>query len=71
MPVDQVVTNQRTGEVEPRTAGRRTSSRIDPLGILRRVEVFKGDAGWDTTEGAAEPMGVINRATFGQIGAPG
>ena len=28
-PVDEVVANPRTGETEPRTAGRRTGSRID------------------------------------------
>ena len=44
-PVDEVP-NARTGEVEPRTAGQRTGSRIDPLGVLRKVEVFKGGAGW-------------------------
>lgn len=37
---------QRPGEW--RTTGRRTGSRIDPIGILRRVEVYKGDGGWDT-----------------------
>ncbi len=31
------------------TAGRRTSSRIDPLGILRKVEVYQDDSKtWDT-----------------------
>ena len=44
-PVDEI-SNTRTGEVEPRTAGKRTGSRIDPLGVLRKVEVFKGGAGW-------------------------
>ncbi len=44
-PVDEVP-NARTGEVEPRTAGKRTGSRIDPLGVLRKVEVFEGGAGW-------------------------
>lgn len=29
------------------TAARRTGSRIDPLGILRKVEVFKSKEGWD------------------------
>jgi CRISPR-associated protein Csb1 len=33
-----------------RTAGRRTGSRIDPLGVLRRVEVFKGQDGWDVVK---------------------
>jgi len=45
-PVDEIA-DQRTGEVEPRTAGRRTGSRIDPLGVLRKVEVFRGSDGWD------------------------
>ena len=44
-PVEEIP-NERTGEVEPRTAGRRTGSRIDPLGVLRKVDVFKGGAGW-------------------------
>ena len=42
VPVEQLVASERTGELETRTAGRRTGSRIDPLGILRKVEVFKG-----------------------------
>ena len=45
-PVEEIA-EQRTGEIEPRTSGRRTGSRIDPLGILRKVEVFKGTEGWD------------------------
>ncbi len=43
--VDEVP-RPRAGELEPRTAGRRTGSRIDPLGVLRKVEVFKGGSGW-------------------------
>ena len=46
-PVDEIA-DTRTGEVEVRTSGRRTGSRIDPLGILRKVEVFKSPEGWDT-----------------------
>jgi CRISPR-associated protein Csb1 len=34
---------------EPRTAGRRTGSRIDPLGVLRKVEVYKSRSGWAMT----------------------
>jgi CRISPR-associated protein Csb1 len=41
---------QETGQIEVRTSGRRTGSRIDPLGILRRVEVFKGADGWDVVK---------------------
>lgn len=52
VPMEEL-TNQRTGEIDFRTAGRRTGSRIDPLGILRKVEVFKGEGGWSTTEAAA------------------
>ncbi len=44
-PVDEIA-NRRTGEIEPRTAGQRTGSRIDPLGVLRKVDVFKGSSGW-------------------------
>lgn len=54
VPVDELV-NQRTGEIEARTAGRRTGSRIDPMGVLRKVEVYKGASGWDVTkEGAGK-----------------
>ncbi|MBK8175997.1 MAG: type I-U CRISPR-associated protein Cas7 [Rhodospirillales bacterium] len=53
VPVEEGLVNQRTGEMEMCTAGRRTGSRIDPLGVLRKVDVFKGDSGWATTEGAA------------------
>src|SRR5262245_31396437 len=49
VPVDKFK-NERTGELELRTAARRTGSRIDPLGVLRRVEVFKGDNGWDVSK---------------------
>lgn len=52
VPVDEV-TDARTGEMTPRTAARRTGSRIDPLGVLRKVEVFKGAQGWDTTKDKA------------------
>lgn len=52
-PVEEVVANSRTGGVEARTAGRRTGSRIDPLGVLRKVEVFKGASAsdWSTEAG--------------------
>jgi len=52
VPVEEVA-DRRTGEVAIRTAGRRAGSRMDPLGILRNIEVFKGEAGWDTTQEAA------------------
>jgi CRISPR-associated protein Csb1 len=50
VPVEDGPTDARTGEVEVRTSGRRTGSRIDPLGVLRRVEVFKGQDGWDVVK---------------------
>lgn len=53
VPVKDIVVNQRTGEVEVQTSGRRTGSRIDPLGVLRKVKVFKGENGWSTTKAGA------------------
>jgi CRISPR-associated protein Csb1 len=51
VPVEDGPADSRTGEVDVRTSGRRTGSRIDPLGVLRRVEVFKGqDGGWDVVK---------------------
>lgn len=53
VPVEDYVSNRSTGEIDVRSAGKRTGSRIDPLGVLRKVEVFKGDAGWSTDKTAA------------------
>jgi CRISPR-associated protein Csb1 len=50
VPVEDGPPDPRTGEVEVRTSGRRTGSRIDPLGVLRRVDVFKGQDGWDVVK---------------------
>jgi CRISPR-associated protein Csb1 len=52
VPIEEQI-NRQTGEISLRSAGRRTGSRIDPLGILRSVEVFKSDAGWDVDEAKA------------------
>jgi CRISPR-associated protein Csb1 len=52
VPVEEVA-NARTGEITLRSAGRRTGSRIDPLGILRSVDVFKTDTDWYPTEAEA------------------
>jgi CRISPR-associated protein Csb1 len=53
VPVEDGPADSRTGELEVRTSGRRTGSRIDPLGVLRRVEVFKGQDGWDVVKDRA------------------
>lgn len=53
VPVEDGAADSRTGEVDVCTAARRTGSRIDPLGVLRGVEVYKGDGGWDITEKGA------------------
>jgi CRISPR-associated protein Csb1 len=43
VPVDQ-------GDDNVISAGKRTGSRIDPLGVLRRVEVYKSKEGWDVDQ---------------------
>ena len=45
--------DRRTGRTEPETTGRRTGSRIDPLGVLRRVQVFKSPTDWSTDKAEA------------------
>lgn len=52
VPVEEV-TNTRTGEISVRSSARRTGSRVDPLGVLRKVAVFKGEGGWSTDKIAA------------------
>lgn len=52
VPTEEVV-NQRTGELLPRTFGRRTGSRIDPLGVVSKVQVFKSAEGWHTLKDKA------------------
>lgn len=46
VPVEEVP-ERRSALERFRTMGRRTGSRLDPLGILRSVEVFKSEEGWD------------------------
>lgn len=49
--VEEAGADPRTGEIEYRTGGRRTGSRIDPLGVLRKVDVFQGDGkSWDVDQ---------------------
>lgn len=60
VPVEDVVVNQRTGEVEIQTSGRRTGSRIDPLGILNRVKIYQAKADpsdWTAKEDEAVTKG--------------
>ncbi|TVQ52767.1 MAG: type I-U CRISPR-associated protein Cas7 [Rhodobacteraceae bacterium] len=45
VPVDEV-TDRRTGEVSVHSSARRGAVRIDPLGILSKVKVFKGEEDW-------------------------
>jgi CRISPR-associated protein Csb1 len=54
----EMVTRDRAGDatvaVEAKNAGRRTGSRMDPLGILRRVEVYQGEGKtWDVDQARA------------------
>ncbi len=60
VPVEDVVVNQRTGEVEIQTWSRRTGSRIDPLGILNRVKIYQAKADpsdWTAREDEAVTKG--------------
>ncbi len=41
MAIDTPVDDQRTGEAASRTSGRRTGSRIDPLGIQKSVKIYR------------------------------
>lgn len=52
--------DERLNAPDVRTSGRRTGSRIDPLGIIRKVEVFQGeDRAWNTsTDGLKKPKKV-------------
>ena len=51
-PVEEV-SNQRTDVKEPRTAGRRTGSRIDPLGTSKNIKIYRSassDDDWTPRE---------------------
>lgn len=48
VPVEEV-RDPIDGGLRPRTSGRRVGSRIDPLGILKQVPIYKNGADWDTT----------------------
>lgn len=41
VPVEEVVSNRRIGEKDIQTSGRRTGSRIDPLGVLNKVKIYQ------------------------------
>src|SRR5581483_4926591 len=58
-----VLSGDRMRSAEPKPSGRRTGSRMDPLGVLRKVEepgrdwvgIFKSPTGWDVSaEGAGK-----------------
>jgi CRISPR-associated protein Csb1 len=48
-----VQNGERVQSVEPVTSARRPGSRIDPLGVLSKVTVFKSATGWDTAKARA------------------
>ncbi len=52
-PLEHQGTNERHSSVEPRTAGRRTGSRIDPLGVQKNVKIYRSatdDQDWTPRE---------------------
>jgi CRISPR-associated protein Csb1 len=61
VPVEDVF-DPRTGAIaERRTAGRRTSSRIDQLGIIRGVPIYKGKTNWSDREEEVEGNATLVR----------
>lgn len=50
VPVEEVA-DRRTGEINLRSASRRTGSRIDPLGIPRSIEIYKDGSNWAFDKG--------------------
>jgi len=76
-PVEDFVVNQRTGETEVRTSGRRPGSRIDPAGILREVKIYRSadnESDWTPYEekAAKDKSGkaILYPAKKGQPGRP-
>ncbi|MBB4286134.1 type I-G CRISPR-associated RAMP protein Csb1/Cas7g [Roseospira goensis] len=53
VPVENAPRHRRDEAPDIQTSARRTGSRIDPLGVLRAVPVFKGPNGWAVTADAA------------------
>lgn len=51
VPVEEMA-DRRSGEITLRSAGRRTGSRIDPLGIPRSIEIHKKGGDWALDESA-------------------
>lgn len=51
VPVEELV-DRRSGEIILRSAGRRTGSRIDPLGVPRSIEIYKKGGDWSLDEKA-------------------
>lgn len=76
VPVDDVVVNRRTGEIDIRTSGRRTGSRIDPLGILNKVKIYQSKDNpndWTPKEDLAATRGANKEPILysGKSGKPG
>ena len=51
VPVEEMA-DRRSAEITLRSAGRRTGSRIDPLGIPRSIEIYKKEGDWALDERA-------------------
>ena len=77
VPVDELTTPH-TGEIDARTAGRRPSSRIDPLGALSKVKIYQSEINaqdWTPNEkeaakdGKGKPI-LFSRKKRGKSGTP-
>lgn len=66
VPVEES-TDSRSGEVILRNAGRRTGSRIDPLGIPRSIDIYKNKKSGDWSLGETTPAKGIDKVRPSEI----
>ncbi|MAJ64913.1 MAG: type I-U CRISPR-associated protein Cas7 [Alphaproteobacteria bacterium] len=66
VPAEEMV-NRQTGEFQGRSLGKRTGSRMDPLGIRKGVEIYKTADGWVETAQKGAKKSKPSEANHGNI----